>query len=658
MRIKDVDVPAVLDALQKRYPSGRAVCKITALRKENPDLSEQLQAIDANAGVLWGESLKDRLLRLGVFDDEGSAVKPAPADVPAPVIAPVPIPGANVPAAEAAAPVPPAAHGIQLLYELFSNDPVLTAEVTLLCKRITALTGKLDEAYPDLDISGFRQAHKKWGEAAGEISKRLRFSSGDDFIRAMGYTIHTSKGGRPTNNVDEVLDEIRRRYPNGVASLTVLREENPDLSGKIKTLVNNSGKLWGMPLTDYLTSIGILQDNNEEAQRHQAEIQRQKEEARRQKEEEDARQLHGKALALLDELRSLCGTVPVLMDSNHLQQQHVLLDWRSLKKYRRTATAYDSMDDFLQAEGIIRMLTPQEALDHLTAELKKRLNNKPFTGGIRALKSRHADLPYSLVAPALTDKGVSLQDYLIHQGILPDAETERRMRVTPDEAMFMSYFSNEVNVVVPKNIKFLKKCHFAGCTRLESVDTWRTYFWRKGTKAVIRQFESPGRYVTPELAEVRYDGLTVPIGYAKNALNLQGFEGSRTADINGSFIHVALHATWGEEDMEISDISIDHAPPPYGQMTDHQKRLWNRDILRLDSVLHPEKRLEVIVARGDVGEIKLCVETHLITGDNITDMVGLVIQHKHTEATAYLMQLKQDWIGEVQDPFSQFTLDF
>ena len=110
--------------------------------------------------------------------------------------------------------------------------------------------------------------------------------------------------------------------------------------------------------------------------------------------------------------------------------------------------------------------------------------------------------------------------------------------------------------------------------------------------------------------------------------------------------------------MEISDISIDHAPPPYGQMTDHQKRLWNRDILRLDSVLHPEKRLEVIVARGDVGEIKLCVETHLITGDNITDMVGLVIQHKRTEATAYLMQLKQDWIGEVQDPFSQFTLDF
>ena len=57
-------------------------------------------------------------------------------------------------------------------------------------------------------------------------------------------------------------------------------------------------------------------------------------------------------------------------------------------------------------------------------------------------------------------------------------------------------------------------------------------------------------------------------------------------------------------------------------------------------------------------QIKSFVDTHLITADNITDMLGLAIKHKCTEATAYLMQCKQDWIGEVQDHFAQFTLDF
>ena len=109
--------------------------------------------------------------------------------------------------------------------------------------------------------------------------------------------------------------------------------------------------------------------------------------------------------------------------------------------------------------------------------------------------------------------------------------------------------------------------------------------------------------------------------------------------------------------MEISKILFAKKIPAFDQMTDHQKRLWNRDVICLDSILHPEKHVEDVVSAGDMDQIKPFVNTHLITADNITDMLGLAIKHKRTEATAYLMQCKHDWIGDVRDPFARFTLD-
>ena len=156
---------------------------------------------------------------------------------------------------------------------------------------------------------------------------------------------------------------------------------------------------------------------------------------------------------------------------------------------------------------------------------------------------------------------------------------------------------------------------------------------------------------------VSYEELTVSVGYAFNALGMGSVDSSQFASIDCNYIDVALHARWGDEVMEITDISFAQNIPAFDQMTDHQKRLWNRDIIRLDSILHPEKQVKEIVCAGDVAQIKSFVDTHLITADNITDMLGLAIKHKRTDATAYLMQCKQDWIGEVQDPFAEFTLD-
>lgn len=183
---------------------------------------------------------------------------------------------------------------------------------------------------------------------------------------------------------------------------------------------------------------------------------------------------------------------------------------------------------------------------------------------------------------------------------------------------------------------------------------WCTVFWGKGTTAVVRQFEAPGRYVTKDLAIKRYERLAVPVGYA---INVFGIKRNEIMQLTCNYLNVTLYARRDSDQMDVKKISFGRNIPVYEQMTDHQKRLWNRDIIRLDSLLHPQRQAEEIVCNGDVEQIKPLVDMYLITADNISDMLGFAIQNNRTEAIAYLMQLKQDWLGDVLDPFSQFELD-
>lgn len=124
--------------------------------------------------------------------------------------------------------------------------------------RMDTLFGKLDEAYPDKQISGLQAAHKKWSETANEIRKLLGYPDSQAFLEAYGYTVVNSKGGRPsTCDPEAVIAELKRRYPNGgCKNIAQLKAENGDLP--IKTLVNNAQKLFGMSLGDYLKEIGLL----------------------------------------------------------------------------------------------------------------------------------------------------------------------------------------------------------------------------------------------------------------------------------------------------------------------------------------------------------------------------------------------------------------
>jgi len=66
--------------------------------------------------------------------------------------------------------------------------------------------------------------------------------------------------GRPAHNRSEIIEVLKRRYPNGseFTSADDLFAANPDLLPKLKTLKNTAKESFGMPLGKYLLSIGLI----------------------------------------------------------------------------------------------------------------------------------------------------------------------------------------------------------------------------------------------------------------------------------------------------------------------------------------------------------------------------------------------------------------
>ena len=128
-------------------------------------------------------------------------------------------------------------------------------------KRIDTLFQKLDGAYPDKVIVALGQDHKKWDETAREISKQLGYENKTDFLIAYGYKIEKLYAGRPSGDHMAIIEELKKRYPNGspFQKIPDLAEANPDLAPKFKTLSNKAKELFGMPLGKYLLAIGLIQ---------------------------------------------------------------------------------------------------------------------------------------------------------------------------------------------------------------------------------------------------------------------------------------------------------------------------------------------------------------------------------------------------------------
>lgn len=132
-------------------------------------------------------------------------------------------------------------------------------------KRLTTLFAKLDSAYPDKMIVGLHKDHKKWGETVSELYKLLGYEDGKSFLEAYGYTYGSRESGRTKNNSNEIIEALRKKYPNGSTfkSADELFEANPEYLPKLKSLKNQSSTLFGLPLGKYLLSIGLIQSKTQ-----------------------------------------------------------------------------------------------------------------------------------------------------------------------------------------------------------------------------------------------------------------------------------------------------------------------------------------------------------------------------------------------------------
>ena len=333
-----------------------------------------------------------------------------------------------------------------------NKQPSLTPEMLSpeLAKRVQRFTDKLDEAYPDGDISGFRATHKKWGETASELAKLLDFESSDAFLSAYGYVMeHKKLGGRPAKDFSAVLEDLRTRYPQGaqVRNVAELSRDNPDLAGRLKTLVNSAQKLFGMPLWDYLVQSGIVSgDKHMPRQRMTAD-------------EKGNLALRGKKV--LDELKRQYYASPAQMHAAAFKKSNRNVDWPLLMAYQQKCTEYTGMEDMLLSEGILQKpMSAHEAMEYIILQLKKRLNSRPFEGNLTQLVCEYADLPFERAA------SLPVKQHLEEAGLLQKA-VPKQLQPIPPKAFSLLMPA----VQTPDTLEYADR-YF---TLLTDRSTWREY---------------------------------------------------------------------------------------------------------------------------------------------------------------------------------------
>ena len=135
-------------------------------------------------------------------------------------------------------------------------------EPDVLAKKVRSFFNRIDEYYPDRQIIRLHTDHKKLGERLTQLYRELGYESGEEMMKAYGYTYVQMKRKPDSDEVKKarkewLIAELKRRYPNGsdVKSVVALTEANPDLSKEIKKEFSRK---------EELVKAGILLDVNEQ----------------------------------------------------------------------------------------------------------------------------------------------------------------------------------------------------------------------------------------------------------------------------------------------------------------------------------------------------------------------------------------------------------
>ena len=126
-------------------------------------------------------------------------------------------------------------------------------------RRLDRLFAKLERTYPDKVVVGLNADHPHWGEQVTELYRLLGYPDSRTFLAAYGFTLGSKPTGRPSVDHEAILSELKRRYADAPCEdLQRLKEENPDLALRFKSLQNKANELFGATFVAYLTEQGVL----------------------------------------------------------------------------------------------------------------------------------------------------------------------------------------------------------------------------------------------------------------------------------------------------------------------------------------------------------------------------------------------------------------
>ncbi len=126
---------------------------------------------------------------------------------------------------------------------------------------------KIDEWYPDGVVVNFIKLHRSARNHLALHAQELGYDSWADLLKDYGYEVPDyggPAGGRRATDPAEIVatfDELERRYEERepVASISVLKEENPDLAVKFGVMQSHSEELFDMSFVEVLVKRGVVQ---------------------------------------------------------------------------------------------------------------------------------------------------------------------------------------------------------------------------------------------------------------------------------------------------------------------------------------------------------------------------------------------------------------
>ena len=283
----------------------------------------------------------------------------------------------------------------------------------------------LNETYPDKVIVRLQQDHKKWYEKVTRLYKNIGYASRDEFLAAYGFTEVKGKNGRPSADLNAIIEELISRYEGDrfADSFDQVKADNPDIAPKLKNISNKSKELFGMSLNNYLKEKGVLKSDKSAAEE-------------RNKEYKEKLESMFAELRKRYEGKDLPKTLIELKESNaDIENIANIGPWIE-RVFERHGT------DYLIEQGLMQKkekkeekpkapsLSVEEKLEQVTEELKKHVsedgkcvqatNGKEIKDNLKAL---YPDLPIQSIDGWVKKvyPGKNIKSYLIEQGIVQTA---------------------------------------------------------------------------------------------------------------------------------------------------------------------------------------------------------------------------------------------